>query len=249
MTWRGLALVELPAANGKNGSQNDSGDSWPRVLCPHLALHRYLHATEVMPRSRRNHGARLGASGCTFAATAPLWRRYTPIVAQWHAPLAHVCREGGTVIVSERFMSDSRNAVPLEKGLKGRIQRLDEDGNAFIDFDGLEEHCMQWVMTWNFDKLRAGDIRFAHLRGIVRTPGCLLTWNVFHRVSLAIKCNSRQTRFTPGGARGVTLCKVAFPTKRFGGTVGGNCATGGTAWPIRRHGGTAALVAGPCACQ
>eukprot|EP00665_Eupelagonemidae_sp_cell47_P014744 gene14744-biopygen1069 len=33
--------------------------------------------------------------------------------------------------------------------------------------------------------------------------------------------------------------KVAFSTKRVGGTVGGNCATGGTARPICRHGGTA----------
>eukprot|EP00665_Eupelagonemidae_sp_cell47_P014858 gene14858-biopygen1080 len=47
-----------------------------------------------------------------------------------------------------------------------------------------------------------------------------------------------------GGRTIISHVKDAFSTKRFGGTVGGNCATGGTARPIWRHGGTAAQLGG-----
>eukprot|EP00665_Eupelagonemidae_sp_cell47_P012393 gene12393-biopygen12887 len=49
------------------------------------------------------------------------------------------------------------------------------------------------------------------------------------------------------GARVAAGAKVVFPTKRFGGTVGGNRATGGTGPPVWRHGGTAAQLGGTCA--
>eukprot|EP00665_Eupelagonemidae_sp_cell47_P015234 gene15234-biopygen8361 len=63
--------------------------------------------------------------------------------------------------------------------------------------------------------------------------------------SLANSPLSLDTRLLPGWWWVVPL--VAFPTKRFGGTVGGNRATGGTARPIWRHGGTAAQSGGKCA--
>eukprot|EP00665_Eupelagonemidae_sp_cell47_P013082 gene13082-biopygen10367 len=70
-------------------------------------------------------------------------------------PLGHVCREGGFVIISEDFMSDSENAVLLKKGLKGIIKVIDRDGDAGISFDSLEE--VQWVRKKHLDKLSTNN--------------------------------------------------------------------------------------------
>eukprot|EP00665_Eupelagonemidae_sp_cell47_P016131 gene16131-biopygen4150 len=45
-------------------------------------------------------------------------------------------KEGDMVITSEAFKQDSYDAVPLKKGLKGRIVCFNDNGDALVDFLG-----------------------------------------------------------------------------------------------------------------
>eukprot|EP00665_Eupelagonemidae_sp_cell47_P005427 gene5427-biopygen6224 len=144
-----------------------------RILCrfppteyrgrPDIRRHVAVCQSMARPRGPRPHLGQhrdLPGHGGYGAIPPPSWReaqgRCIAVIARCLAPLAYVCSEGETVIVSEDFMSNSKNAVLLEVGLKGRIKRFGDSGSAFIRFDGLKKS--HWVWKKNFDKLRAGDI-------------------------------------------------------------------------------------------
>eukprot|EP00662_Eupelagonemidae_sp_cell21_P058121 gene58121-biopygen94088 len=52
-------------------------------------------------------------------------------------------REGMKVEVAQSFMSDCSTAVKLVKGQKGKVDSVDDDGDALVDFDAHSE--MLWV--------------------------------------------------------------------------------------------------------
>lgn len=64
---------------------------------------------------------------------------------------ARPIRQGASVIVPTEFMSDGKGSVRLEKGMEGKVQRIDAEGDALILFDGMDKG--HWVYKSNFDKL------------------------------------------------------------------------------------------------
>jgi hypothetical protein len=62
-------------------------------------------------------------------------------------------RSGDIVVVTTDFYSNSssKTRLLLREGTRGRVRRIDHDGDAQINFDGIE--VSQWVLQNNFDKL------------------------------------------------------------------------------------------------
>jgi hypothetical protein len=60
-------------------------------------------------------------------------------------------REGATVQVTQDMRSNSKNPVELPAGLKGKIHKIDKDGDALIEFDGHDKK--HWVKKVHFAKL------------------------------------------------------------------------------------------------
>mmetsp|Transcript_25019 Transcript_25019/g.45878 ORF Transcript_25019/g.45878 Transcript_25019/m.45878 type:complete len:685 (+) Transcript_25019:156-2210(+) len=59
---------------------------------------------------------------------------------------------GSEVIVKANFMSNNQKSrVLIEKGTRGTIHKIDNDGDAFVEFDGVEKK--QWVLVKNQPRL------------------------------------------------------------------------------------------------
>ena len=60
---------------------------------------------------------------------------------------------GATVQVTQTFMSNTKdNSKELPEGTVGHVQTIDEDGDAYIDFEsGIGSH---WVLKTDVYKLR-----------------------------------------------------------------------------------------------
>jgi len=65
--------------------------------------------------------------------------------------LANVWKAGDLVVVLYAFKSISSSHIPLGPGIRGRVVKLDEPGDALVRFDGIENS--QWVDQSDFDKL------------------------------------------------------------------------------------------------
>lgn len=93
------------------------------------------------------------------------------------APECQCCHEDDDtkvceVTVIQEFMSDSRPAARLKRGMTGRVIKFDDAGDALIDFDDLEES--QFVFENNLDKLTGpGVAKGTHTRGLVASPDYL----------------------------------------------------------------------------
>ena len=54
-------------------------------------------------------------------------------------------------------MSNNETNVKLMKGLRGRVVKLDRDGDVLIKFDGIEIN--EWVLEDQFDKFDEDLVR------------------------------------------------------------------------------------------
>jgi hypothetical protein len=62
-----------------------------------------------------------------------------------------VLQTGTKVVVKAEFISDGKDKIQLQQGLRGSVKRMDDNGDALISF-GLG--TATWVKRRNFDKLR-----------------------------------------------------------------------------------------------
>ena len=62
-------------------------------------------------------------------------------------------RAGEEVTVRENFGSDSRESVQLEIGQRGKVIKIDSDGDFYIDFQDHQANGNQWVFQGNWKKL------------------------------------------------------------------------------------------------
>lgn len=58
---------------------------------------------------------------------------------------------GAVVLVIKDIRYDSSGSAPLLVGMKGTVWRIDADGDALVDFDGVE--VRQYVLHANFQDL------------------------------------------------------------------------------------------------
>jgi hypothetical protein len=72
---------------------------------------------------------------------------------QFHCLQALPILEPGTLVrAKEDFESDTVGRTAIGQGTRGRVKRIDDDGDAFIQFHGIEEH--QWVFQRHFGRLQ-----------------------------------------------------------------------------------------------
>lgn len=93
-------------------------------------------------------------------------------------------KAGNEVIVKESFMSNNQSQREvIEPGMHGTIDKIDSDGDAFVEFSGLEKK--QWVLVRNQCKLLNVDAAERRLHPETQKAYCLreLTSEYF-------KCNT-----------------------------------------------------------
>lgn len=73
--------------------------------------------------------------------------------ARWNIySIDHTYKRGERIEVAVTFQADGKMKTRLRKGLRGRIDEIDHEGDALINFDALDTR--QWIKKQNFHKIR-----------------------------------------------------------------------------------------------